>query len=61
MQTYNSAPRHEARYDKIDVLSLVDPQWLEQSQASRLLQMVAEAKCEALTEKHAPTPNGSLA
>ena len=62
MQQYNPSPRQDSNYDKIDVLSLLDPHWLEQSQASRLLQMVAEAKCDAMTEKQrTPAPNASLA
>lgn len=42
---FGEASAHTNRFDNVDVLSLLDPDWLERSQASRLLQMVAEKKC----------------
>jgi hypothetical protein len=46
MQTYTDAPAHANRFDKVDVLSLLDPHWLENTQAAKLIRMVSECKAE---------------
>ncbi len=48
MQSFPQS-RPENRFDKVDVLSLIDPDWLENSQASKLVQMMAE--CESADDE----------
>ncbi|HEY0010105.1 MAG TPA: hypothetical protein VGB55_15380 [Tepidisphaeraceae bacterium] len=53
MQQYIESPAHRTRFDNVDVLSLLDANWLETSQASRLLQMVDQAKRDGSFEERA--------
>lgn len=38
-----SSPAHLSRYDNVDVLSLLDPNWLENTQAAVLVRMCRDA------------------
>jgi hypothetical protein len=42
--TVDDAGINARRYDKVDVLALLDPLWLENTQAHQLARMVAEAR-----------------
>ena len=44
MQQYTQAPSTRSRFDNVDVLTLLDANWLEGSQASGLMKLVDEAK-----------------
>jgi hypothetical protein len=46
MQPFTETPAHANRYDKVDVLTLIDPHWLENTQAAKLIRMVSECKAE---------------
>jgi hypothetical protein len=53
-------PRYISRYENVDVLSMLDPEWLERSQARKLIQMVAEADRSAGREDRKPEPEPML-
>ncbi len=42
--TVDDTGTYARRYDKVDVLALLDPHWLENSQANQLARMVADAR-----------------
>lgn len=44
MQQYTQPTAQPNPFDKVDVLSLLDADWLEHSQASGLMKLVEEAK-----------------
>ena len=44
MQQYTEVAATRNRFDNVDVLSLLDANWLEHSQASGLMKLVEEAK-----------------
>jgi len=44
-QYYSQTPATQ-RFDKVDVLNLIDPHWIENGQAAKLIRMVAERERE---------------
>ena len=42
MNSQTDTPAHLGRYDNVDVLSLLDPNWLENSQAATLVRMMCQ-------------------
>lgn len=40
--TESISPQYASRFDRVDVLALLEPDWLENTQARKLVQMVAE-------------------
>ncbi len=50
MKSQTNSPAHAGRYDNVDVLSLLDPNWLENSQAATLARMVAQDMTETDSE-----------
>lgn len=52
MKSQPDSPAHTGRYDNVDVLSLLDPNWLENSQAATLACMVAQDLAETDSESN---------
>ncbi len=46
MQT-TKTPTSRNRFEKVNLLNLLDPQWLENSQARNLVRMMREANAES--------------
>ena len=59
-QFTTDSQRYLSRYENVDVLSLLDPDWLERSQARKLIEMVAEADRSANSESRNPEPEPML-
>jgi hypothetical protein len=47
MNTQTESPAHLGRYDRVDVLALLDPNWLENSQAATLARMCREVETDS--------------
>lgn len=47
MKNQSETPAYQDRFSSVDVLSLLDPNWLENTQAAQLVQMMKQKQLES--------------